>query len=216
MNNFLYFIVLLLTSQSAVAFECVTDLASMRVFKEPGSLERELVPIGMSGSEFARLQNLVRTHPLFSQVEAVVLFGSRTHFEFGPKPSLESDLDMAAFFPASFSQDEILKQTERINLLLKEMGFTISVKIDFPALASLQETVEELPPISEERLRGLRLIDRIADDGRWDDLLHRNAHMNFLRSDHTWVNPEAIFLNNNAGPRTISTLKSKAYKVIDL
>ncbi|MFM8313650.1 MAG: hypothetical protein ACKOA8_05140 [Deltaproteobacteria bacterium] len=105
-------------------------------------------PMGMSQNQLNELIDIFKNNPDFSDVEAMVLFGSRTHFSYGYSPEQKSDLDVMFFFKNPPSPLVLLDRSDVLNKHLipisKASGFPISQEI--PSLITLKESIEiEVP-----------------------------------------------------------------------
>lgn len=150
---------------------------------------------GLDSELFEEFLDFLRNDPVFDEAEMIVLFGSRTQGERAYAVQQDSDLDIQVFWKSE-DLDEILERSQQVNDRLQPWShrFGFPVSIQFPALMSANELISELPDAAEVR-ESFRLIDRIAEDGRWERDLHKGLSIELLnRAHHTYINPGAIFI----------------------
>jgi predicted nucleotidyltransferase len=170
-----------------------------------GKLGRSLesqrpVPLGMSQSQFNELLELFKTDTAFRRLDAIMLFGSRTHFTFGHPPQKDSDLDvMYVFNPEALrpnSQSDIFIQTldqseildRKLKPLANKLGFKIGQEI--PSFRSFEEMLSD-PYFKTENLQKMQ--------ERYQKIASRAEEQGFNRIQlkGQWLTENPKSLNHN-------------------
>jgi hypothetical protein len=179
---------------------CVTSILQSirRDNLRPNSVDKR--PIGMPSDEFKNLLRLIQSSESFAEAEVIVLHGSRTHLEAGYRPRENSDLDISAFY----SQDHfkrtklpVLENDEKINRSLeplsRALGYKISIEV--PRIDTFDTFLKrDKAFFYNDKIRGLRFIDALADSGHWDEKTQREVYFGYQVQNGNWFNPEAIFI----------------------
>jgi hypothetical protein len=213
-------IAVLIQSHAIEAKPCVTELLkNFRLFVDHDSAAQDqaaLRPLGLNREDYTALLDRFMFDPAFIGAEAVVIYGSRTHFKVGYRPQINSDLDLAVFFTGGFG-DAWFDRVDAVNRSLQPLSGSVgfSIEMQVPPVETFDEFLARLK-VPEGEMQRVALVDRLAEEGRWSREQHRQAQLQARAS--TWFNEEAIFLvkNQNSFQNWKRLLQANGYRHIIL
>lgn len=148
----------------ALVRRSVANAARIRI---EGVARPIIVPLGIDPIAFKKFSEQMLS---IEGADAIIVFGSRTHFTYGLPPLKNSDLDVVLFFHQPVSEGQKLKAREYAKALEVEVGFKVTLPLENWAanLAVGMEASEAtfrfpLSAASEEAI----MNDVIADSKTW-------------------------------------------------
>ena len=131
-----------------VFFQCslgITRPNCSELLRLQAKQQKEIpTPIGISQKQLDELKEIFINHPDFAELEAVVLFGSRTHFSYGYPPNEKSDLDVMFFFKSQLDPITILDRSDILNKHLVPISEATGIHISqqIPSFITLKSYIE--------------------------------------------------------------------------
>jgi hypothetical protein len=163
--------------------------------------ESNSVPIGIAQKDFDEFVQFLNEDPIFSEAEAIIVYGSRTNHREGPAPTSVSDLDLRVLWKTKDSSEEfnLLKQLQRVVVVNEALSpwsqrFGFNVSIEIPSFVSFKEFVFEQKPMNAA-IEELKQLDRrLLRDEFYDRTLHKMKASEILNRHELSINPGAVFI----------------------
>lgn len=200
----------------------IVDSASDTVDTPPPALFRMQIirpPMGLNEDQMGILFEKLKNSPHLLAFDVFVIYGSRVHFDFGPKPSTISDLDIAPIprEPSSASQ-EIYKKARETASELSE-ALQVMITFDLRANQSFSDLIGNRdffnPSALEEYVRAWKEFQESPGTKLNHALMKKQAWQGFMaaRGLGTWFtkNSIVIFRERSAAEQWVPVLKSKGF-----